>query len=141
MLLKRNFSATNRLCDFFTDCRVGDNAGPMDSAGTFIKGIRGFEERETWAARFGITAEHLPEVIRWGQLRCGRDFGFPRGYYRLVDARRATDWIDLPPEAIVIFGIGLHRSLAGKFPQDTLKRADCTGPLCVHKGQELTGTR
>ena len=138
-LPRRYISASTGLCDFFTDSWVWDNAGPMDGAGNFVKGIRGFEERLTRAARFGITAERLPDVIRWGQLRCGRDFGFPRGFYRLVDARRAADWISLPPEAFVTFGIGLHRSLSEKFLQAMTKHEDCTTALCVRDGLELNG--
>jgi hypothetical protein len=111
-LPRRYISASTCLCEFFTDSWVWDNARPMDGAGNFVKGIRGFEERLTRAARFGITVERLPDVIRWSQLRCGRDFGFPSGYYRLADARRAADWISLPPEAYP--NQGVHASGLGQ---------------------------
>lgn len=137
LLPRRYISGSSCLCQFFTDCWVWDNAGPMDAEGNFIEGIRGFQGRVESAAFFGITEEQLPEVIRWGQLSCGRDFGFPRGYYRLIDAHRASEWIHLPREAWVIFGMGLHRTLAEKFLEDMRKHEDHTAALCVREGKEL----
>src|SRR6478735_6249996 len=105
LLPKRYLSASACLCDFFPDSWAWNYAGPIDSEGRFVEGISRLDERLTAGARFGIPAEQLPEVVRWGQMQCGRDFGIPRGFYRLSDARRAVGWINLPPELVAIFGI------------------------------------
>jgi hypothetical protein len=139
MLPRRYFSPSGCLCDLFPGSWVWNYAGPMTRNGEFVEGISRFEEQLAGAARFGITAELLPNVIRWGQMRAGRDFGFPTGFYRLVEARRGADWITLPAEAFVIIGIGLHRSLATRFLQDTVENRDCTVPICVREGQNSAG--
>jgi len=139
LLPRRYVSASHCLCDFFPDSWVWNYAGPIDSEGNFVEGISRFEERLTSASRFGITKEQLPDVIRWGQLRCGRDFGIPRGFYRLVDARSALDWIDVPAEMLAIFGIGLHRSRRTTFLQETVNHPDMLVPECIRQQKELDG--
>ncbi len=139
VLPKRYISASHCLCDFFTDSWAWDNAGPMDSEGNFVQGISDYEGRLERAAAWGITAEELPRVIRWGQLRRGQDFGIPRGFRRLIDARRTTDWIHLPPEAYVIFGIGLHRSLTTELLGCIEAHYSvCTVPTCVREALPLS---
>jgi hypothetical protein len=131
------FSASGCISDFFPDSWVWNYAGPMDCQGNLLEGISGFEERLVCAAPFGITAEQLPGVVRWGQLRCGYDFSVPHGFDHLAQAKRATEWITLRADQFVLFGIGLHRSLSTKLLKATTQNEDFTVPRCIQEGREL----
>jgi hypothetical protein len=132
------FSVSGCLSDFFPDTWVWNYAGPIDDDGNLVEGISGLEERTASAARFGITPEQVPDVVRWGQMRCGHDFSIPRGFEHLHQARRATEWIGLPSEELVIFGIGLNWFLTAKFVEDSTQNADFTVPQCIRQGRPLS---
>ncbi len=139
-LPKRYISASGCHCRFFPDSWAWSYAGPQDDEGNLLRGISRFEERLAHARYFGITADQLPDVIRWGHFCGGSEFGFPTGFYRLLHARKATEWINIPPEEYVIFGIGLHHTMVEKFLHDTKDYATCTIPICLKEGIPLQNT-
>ena len=63
------FSASRCLSDFFPVAWVWNYAGPVDDDGNLVEDISDLPERTKGAARFGITPEQVPAVIRWGQTR------------------------------------------------------------------------
>lgn len=132
------FSASGCLSEFFPTAWVWSDAGPIDGDGNFVDGISGLPERMASAARFGIAPEQVPAVVRWGQMRCGRDFGIPTGFEHLHQALRATEWIGLAAEEFVIFGVGLHWFLTEKFMSDTTQNAEFTVPQCVRQARPLS---
>jgi len=129
------FSFSACLSEFFPNSWVWSCAGPIDSDGNLVEGISRLEERLACAAAFGITAEQLPGVIRWGQI--SDDYSIPRGFDRLSQAKRATEWITLAAEEFVIFGAGLHRSLRTKLLAATTQNEVFTVPRCVREEREL----
>ena len=73
------------------------------------------EVRQNSAASFGLTPEALKQVSEWTATHFDNEVGWPNVCFRLETARLIRDRFIAAEEPVLIFGIGLHKSLQKKF--------------------------
>lgn len=114
-------SASECISDFFPDCWAIEWASETA------------EERIAHASHFGIAPGALPDVTAWATDAFGKSFGWPNVFYTLEAAREARARFLAVGDDVVLFGLGLHKSLVAQFLEYSAPALSKTG--CAPVGE------
>lgn len=103
LLPEKILSLSGCICEFVPDTWTLSWTGDLD------------EDRQKNAAFFGLTPETFKQVSAWTTAHFDNEVGWPNVCFDLETARLIRDQFIATTEPVVIFGIGLHKTLQNKF--------------------------